>query len=98
MPSRPPRGTFGSSAGDRSSLDDELERTTVNDVYRHVALFAEVEDEIVGVGEYFASLAGEEAEVAFAVADAHHHEGVATVLLEDLAMVAKLRGFAASWR
>ena len=72
---------------------DELERTTVNDVYRHVALFAEFEDQIVGVGEYFASTAGEEAEVAFAVADAHHHEGIATVLLEDLAMVAKAAGF-----
>jgi acyl-CoA synthetase (NDP forming)/GNAT superfamily N-acetyltransferase len=72
---------------------DELERTTVNDVYRHVALFAEFGDQIVGVGEYFASTAGEEAEVAFAVADAHHHEGIATVLLEDLAMVAKAAGF-----
>ena len=73
--------------------DDELERATVNDVNRHVALFAEFEDEIVGVGEYFALPPGEDAEVAFAVADAHHHEGVATVLLEDLAMVAKAAGF-----
>ena len=35
----------------------------------------------------------EEAEVAFTVADAHHHEGIATVLLEDLALIARAAGF-----
>ena len=81
--------------GQRSSIpDDELRRSTINDVGLHVALVAESGDALVGVGEYFArGGAGDEAEVAFAVADAHHHEGIATVLLEDLAMVAKAAGF-----
>ncbi len=81
--------------GQRSSMpDDELRRSTINDVGLHVALVAESGDALVGVGEYFArGGAGDEAEVAFAVADAHHHEGIATVLLEDLAMVAKAAGF-----
>ena len=47
---------------------------------------------IIGIGEYHVLANGEEAEVAFAVADAHHHEGVATVLLEDLALIAKAAG------
>jgi acyl-CoA synthetase (NDP forming)/GNAT superfamily N-acetyltransferase len=72
---------------------DELQRASGNDVDRHVALVAESEDVIVGVGEYYAVPPGEDVEVAFAVADAHHHEGIATILLEDLAMVAKAAGF-----
>jgi GNAT superfamily N-acetyltransferase len=79
--------------GQRSSIpDNELQRATVNDVDRHVALVAEFEGAIVGVGEYHAQPSRADAEVAFAVADAHHHEGIATVLLEDLAMIAKAAG------
>jgi hypothetical protein len=34
---------------------------------------------IVGVGEFIALTDGGDVEVEFAVADAHHHEGIATV-------------------
>ena len=73
--------------------DDELERATVQDVHQHVTVVAESDGVIIGVGEYHARAGGVEAEVAFAVADAHHHEGVATVLLEDLALIARAAGF-----
>lgn len=73
--------------------DEELRRATVQDVHQQVTLVAESAGAIVGVGEYHARPGGFEAEVAFAVADAHHHEGVATVLLEDLAQVARAAGF-----
>jgi len=73
--------------------DAELERATIQDVHRQVTLLTESDGVIIGVGEYHAVPNGEEAEVAFAVADAHHHEGVATVLLEDLALIARAAGF-----
>ena len=58
-----------------------------------MTLVAEAAGVLVGVGEYHASPGAEDAEVAFAVADAHHHEGIATVLLEDLALIAQAAGF-----
>jgi acyl-CoA synthetase (NDP forming)/GNAT superfamily N-acetyltransferase len=73
--------------------ESELERATINDVNCHVALIAGFEGRAVGVGEYYARPPGHDAEVSFAVADDHHHEGIATVLLEDLAMIAKAAGF-----
>ncbi len=73
--------------------DDELQRATVQDVHQQVTLIAESDGSIIGVGEYHARPGRVEAEVAFAVADAHHHEGVATVLLEDLALLARVAGF-----
>ena len=73
--------------------DDELQRSTIHDVQRQVTLVAESDGAILGVGEYHAGRRGEEVEVAFAVADAHHHEGVATILLEDLALIAQAAGF-----
>jgi acyl-CoA synthetase (NDP forming)/GNAT superfamily N-acetyltransferase len=79
--------------GQRTIPDDELQRATINDVDRHVALVAEADGAIVGIGEYHAVPSRADAEVAFAVADAHHHEGIGTVLLEDLAMIAKAAGF-----
>jgi hypothetical protein len=72
--------------------DDELRRATIHDLRRTVTLVAESEGVIIGVGEYHVTDDGEEAEVAFAVADVHHREGVATVLLEDLAMIARSSG------
>ncbi len=57
-----------------------------------MTLVSESGGEIIGIGEYHVSPGREEAEVAFAVADAHHHEGVATVLLEDLALIGRAAG------
>lgn len=72
--------------------DAELQRATVQDVHHQVTLLMESGGVIIGIGEYHVLPNGEEAEVAFAVADAHHHEGVATVLLEDLALIARAGG------
>ena len=46
-------------------------------VRAHVTLVAEAGDHLLGIGEYHAVPGGEEAEVAFAVADLHQHEGIA---------------------
>jgi acyl-CoA synthetase (NDP forming)/GNAT superfamily N-acetyltransferase len=79
--------------GARSVSAEELERATRQDVSDHVTLIVDVNREVIAVGEYYAVAGGEDAEVAFAVADAHHHEGIATVLLEDLAAIAREAGF-----
>ena len=71
----------------------ELRRTTEQDVNDHVTLVVDASGELIAVGEYYARPDGEEAEVAFAVADAHHQEGIATLLLEDLAGIAREAGF-----
>lgn len=42
-----------------------------------MTLVAESDVAIIGVGEYHAVPRTEQAKVAFAVADAHHHEGIA---------------------
>jgi len=80
--------------------DDELRQFTELDFDRNVGLVATLQreggEEIVGVGRYarLDSPPGEprRAEVAFAVADAHQGRGVATVLLEHLAAVARAAG------
>jgi hypothetical protein len=53
----------------------------------HVTLLMRAQGRLIGVGELWRD-GGAVAEVAFAVDDAHHHEGVATILLEDLAVIA----------
>jgi GNAT superfamily N-acetyltransferase len=58
----------------------------------HVTLLATIEHELIGIGEYIVGRRPTEAEVAFAVADDHHREGVATLLLERLAVIAHDRG------
>jgi acyl-CoA synthetase (NDP forming)/RimJ/RimL family protein N-acetyltransferase len=73
--------------------DDELLRATEQDIHRQVTLLAEADGHTIGVGEYHGLPDGDEAEVAFAVADAHHGEGIATVLLEDLALIARAAGY-----
>jgi GNAT superfamily N-acetyltransferase len=58
----------------------------------HRALLAMVGDELIGIGESIIGSDATEAEVAFAVADEHHREGVATLLLERLAVIAQRDG------
>jgi acetate---CoA ligase (ADP-forming) len=80
--------------GVRAAIPEaELHRATQQDVSDHVTLVVDANGELIAVGEYFAGSDGEEAEVAFAVADAHHQEGIATILLEDLAGIAREAGF-----
>jgi acyl-CoA synthetase (NDP forming)/GNAT superfamily N-acetyltransferase len=64
----------------------------------HLALLAVLDEEVVGVAEHEPTGVPGEVEAACAVADRHHHRGVATVLLEHLvtrAMDAGIRTFVA---
>jgi acyl-CoA synthetase (NDP forming)/GNAT superfamily N-acetyltransferase len=57
----------------------------------HVALVAEADGRLVAVGS-FEPLGDGEAEVAFLVDDAYHGRGLGTLLLEQLAAIARERG------
>jgi acetate---CoA ligase (ADP-forming) len=80
--------------------DDELRQFTELDFDQRVALVATLgqngHERIIGVGRYarLEVAPGEppRAEAAFAVADDHHGRGIATVLLEDLAQIARAHG------
>ena len=87
------RATSDSSASVKSSRKPNCARSVEQDISDHVTLVAEANGELIAIGEYYARPGGEEAEVAFAVADDHHQEGIATVLLEDLAGIARQAGF-----
>lgn len=69
---------------------DEVQRFTHVDYHDRLALVAEREGEFLGVGR-FDRLGGSEAEVAFVVADAYHHRGIATCLLDELVQAALAR-------
>ncbi|MFI2751914.1 GNAT family N-acetyltransferase [Cellulomonas sp. P22] len=70
----------------------DLARFTHVDHVDRVALVAVTADEqIIGVARYD-RLDGDEAEVAFNIADAHHGRGLGSVLLEHLAAAARERG------
>ncbi len=70
----------------------EIEWFTHVDYADRLALVVEVEDVLVAVGRYD-RISGTEAEVAFVVADAWQHHGIATLLLELLAQAAWMCGF-----
>jgi nucleotide-binding universal stress UspA family protein/GNAT superfamily N-acetyltransferase len=76
----------------RALPDQELHDMVGQDGPHHVTLLASVAGELIGIGEYVVGESRDEAEVAFAVADDHHREGVATLLLERLAVVARRCG------
>jgi len=58
----------------------------------HCALLAWLGDELVGVASYEPANQPGVAEIAFAVSDHMHGRGVATLLLEHLVSIARLRG------
>lgn len=70
----------------------EVERFTHVDQVDRVALAAVLGDAFVAVGRYDRWPGRDEAEVAFTVSDAHHGRGMATVLLEHLAAIARSHG------
>ncbi|HKY14408.1 MAG TPA: GNAT family N-acetyltransferase [Microthrixaceae bacterium] len=70
----------------------EVDRFTNVDHTKRDALVAVHDDTIVGVGRYEGSAGSAEAEVAFVVADAWHHRGVATALLREVAAHARAAG------
>lgn len=58
----------------------------------HCALIAVCDDQIVGIAEYEIGPDPDSAEIAFAVADAFHHCGAGTLLLEHLVHAARKDG------
>ena len=70
----------------------ETERFTHVDYGDRLALIAEQGDRLVAVGRYERIEGTSEAEVAFVVADDFQHQGIATLLLEQLASAALDRG------
>ncbi|TCN28320.1 acyl-CoA synthetase (NDP forming), partial [Kribbella orskensis] len=76
----------------RSAADQHTRHlTTADPLDGHVALVAEVDGEVVGVASY-EPMRTDEAEMAFLVDDAVHGRGIGTLLLEQLAAVARERG------
>ena len=69
--------------------DKEIERFTTVDFKDRVALVAMLGDDMVAVARFDRWQHEDEAEVAFTVDDAHHGRGIATVLLEHLAAMAR---------
>ena len=72
--------------------DGDLHPSGGQDIGHRVVLVAVDDADIVGIGEYDRIPGRSEAEVAFAVADGHQGEGIGTVLLEDLALIARASG------
>ena len=78
--------------GPRSELSDrEVTHFTTVDYHDRMAFVAFLRDDMIAVGRYD-RLVGDEAEVAFAVADEHQGRGLATLLLEYLATYAATNG------
>ncbi len=77
--------------GIRRQLPEHELRDAVGAADSHVTMLALMDGRVIGLGEYICAQP-DEAEVAFAVADDHHREGVATLLLERLAVIAHDRG------
>jgi GNAT superfamily N-acetyltransferase len=71
----------------------EVARFTHVDYHDRLALVALVAGRLTGVARYD-RLEGDEAEVAFVVADDFQHHGIGTMLLERLADAARRRGVA----
>ena len=70
----------------------EVQRFTCVDGFDRLALIAESDGEILGIGRFDRLDDPQTAEVAFVVADAHQHQGIATTLLHRLADEAPKRG------
>lgn len=75
----------------RLSADDVRRFTTV-DYDNRMALVALLGDDLIGIASYDKWPGRRDAEVAFTVDDEHQGRGVATVLLEHLAVVARSHG------
>ncbi|MCU1352339.1 MAG: CoA-binding domain protein [Acidimicrobiales bacterium] len=77
----------------------DLERFTNVDYVDRMAFVGLIGDDLVGVARYDRHRARSDAEVAFFIDDEHHGRGMATVLLEYLAVAAReagISGFTAS--
>ncbi len=74
----------------------QLERLTSVDYVDHMVMVAEVGSELLAVARYD-RIDPAEAEVAFAVADDQQRRGLATLLLEHLAVIARANGIVTFW-
>ena len=72
--------------------DIEVQRFTNVDHHDREALIALDEADIVGVGRYDRLAGGPRAEVAFVTRDDHQRRGIATTLLQQLAVAARRAG------
>jgi GNAT superfamily N-acetyltransferase len=70
----------------------EVDHFTHVDYEDRLALVAELDDQIIGVGRYDRQPGSDEAEVAFVVADEFQGHGIASLLLDELARAARDRG------
>jgi RimJ/RimL family protein N-acetyltransferase len=79
----------------RSFSDAEKAFFMNADFVKHVALVAEIEENgrraIIGGGRYIVTAAGE-AEIAFVVIDAYQGQGIGTLLMRHLAVIARTAG------
>ncbi|HLN15391.1 MAG TPA: GNAT family N-acetyltransferase [Acidimicrobiales bacterium] len=76
----------------RHLSEKEVVRFTQVDYEDRLALVAEVEGTLVGVARFDRLASGDEAEVAFVVADAFQHQGLGSLLLHELVRAAGPRG------
>jgi len=72
--------------------DTELDHFTSVDMVDRAALAVELHDEFTAWASYERWPGRNEAEAAFMVADDHHGQGIATLLLEHLAAIARSNG------
>jgi GNAT superfamily N-acetyltransferase len=70
----------------------EVERFTHVDYADRVAMVVLTGDRLVAVGRYDRIAGTDDAEVAFLVADGYQHRGLGTLLADELARVARVRG------
>jgi acetyl coenzyme A synthetase (ADP forming)-like protein len=75
-----------------STTAARLDRLTLIDYHDHMALAALIGDAIVAAARYD-RVDDHRAEVAFTVRDDQHGRGIATLLLEHLAVIARANGF-----
>jgi GNAT superfamily N-acetyltransferase len=88
-----PQSVYLRFFGHRTELSDgEVDRFTTVDYHQRMAFVAFLHDEMIAIGRYDRLAGGDEAEVAFAVADAQQGRGLATLLLEYLATYAAGNG------
>lgn len=73
----------------------EVQRFTCVDYVNRLALVAEIDGSLVAVGRFDSKPGDSEAEVAFVVADEYQHHGIGSLLLDELAEAAKVRGITA---
>ena len=76
----------------RSLTQKELDHFTRVDMVDRVALAVELRDELVAWSSYERWAGRDEAEAAFMVDDEQHGRGIATLMLEHLAAIARVNG------